>query len=242
MPLTARTAPAASRERAPATGSSPGDAVTPGPATSRRRGPQDGQATGCAWNRRSAGSWYSRAQSGHRGKRAIVVCSRSYGRPVTMVKRGPQCVQVTNGCRWRRSAGSPSSARQSSQVAVSGATSVRTGSPARDGTMRNPLSATAAIPVVSTDSTTASGGASGRRREQNRSTAAGGPSTSTTTPSPVLVTYPVSRRSVAIPYTKGRKPTPCTTPRTTTRARRTAAATSAGGEGAHACARAITGA
>jgi hypothetical protein len=42
------------------------------------------------------------AQAGHIANPAIVVASRSYGRPVMMVKRGPQLVQVTNGWRYRR--------------------------------------------------------------------------------------------------------------------------------------------
>ncbi len=40
-------------------------------------GPQFGQQTGWAWNRRSAGSSYSRAQSAHIAKGAIVVDARS---------------------------------------------------------------------------------------------------------------------------------------------------------------------
>ena len=45
----------------------------------RTRGPQAGQATGWAWKRRSAGSSYSRRQSGHIANPAIVVAGRSYG-------------------------------------------------------------------------------------------------------------------------------------------------------------------
>ena len=54
----------------------------------------------------------------------------------TTVKRGPQLVQLMKGCRYRRSAGSASSARQASQVAMSGETRVRPG-PCRDGSMTN---------------------------------------------------------------------------------------------------------
>ena len=43
------------------------------------RGPQAGQAIGSAWKRRSAGSSYSRRQSAHIVKPAIVVFGRSYG-------------------------------------------------------------------------------------------------------------------------------------------------------------------
>jgi hypothetical protein len=54
---------------------------------------------GWAWNRRSAGSWYSRSHRSHIGKPAIVVAGRSYGRSEMIVNRGPQSVQVMNG--WR---------------------------------------------------------------------------------------------------------------------------------------------
>ena len=46
-----------------------------------------------------------------------------------IVNRGPQSVQVMKGWPWRRLAGSRSSARQASQVAMSGGTSVRGPSP-----------------------------------------------------------------------------------------------------------------
>ena len=61
------------------------------------RGPQAGHATGSAWKRRSSGSSYSRRQSGHIGKPAMVVFGRSYGTERTIVNRGPQLVQLTNG-------------------------------------------------------------------------------------------------------------------------------------------------
>ena len=60
-------------------------------------GPQAGQHTGWAWKRRSAGSWYSRAQSAHMAKPAMVVAGRSYGTSRTIVNRGPQLVQLMNG-------------------------------------------------------------------------------------------------------------------------------------------------
>src|SRR6516164_6613246 len=62
-------------------------------------GPQSGQAIGCAWNRRSAGSWYSAAHRSHMAKADMVVAGRSYGNSRMMVNRGPQLVHVTNGCR-----------------------------------------------------------------------------------------------------------------------------------------------
>jgi len=60
-------------------------------------GPQTGHAFGCAWKRRSRGSWYSRSQSGHIGKTSIVVFGRSYGMSRMIVNRGPQFVQLVNG-------------------------------------------------------------------------------------------------------------------------------------------------
>ena len=66
-------------------------------AAARAAGPQTGQAIGSAWKRRSPGSSYSRRQSAHSGKPAIVVFGRSYGTPRTIVKRGPHCVQLMNG-------------------------------------------------------------------------------------------------------------------------------------------------
>ena len=47
------------------------------PSRSHSRGPQAGQQVGWAWNRRSAGSWYSAAQAGHMVNAAIVVSGRS---------------------------------------------------------------------------------------------------------------------------------------------------------------------
>ena len=40
-------------------------------------GPQAKQASGCAWKRRSSGSAYSRAQSGHMGNADMEVAGRS---------------------------------------------------------------------------------------------------------------------------------------------------------------------
>ena len=62
-----------------------------------RRGPQAGQALGCAWKRRSSGTSYSRWQSAHIRKGAIVVAGRSYGTSRAIVKRGPQLVQLVKG-------------------------------------------------------------------------------------------------------------------------------------------------
>ena len=73
--VTATTAPSRSRAAAPASGSP--SAARPSRSSSARAGPQAGQHTGWAWNRRSAGSWYSRAQSAHMAKPAMVVAGRS---------------------------------------------------------------------------------------------------------------------------------------------------------------------
>ncbi len=54
-----------------------GPIAVPVGSTSRSRGPHAGQHTGWAWNRRSAGSAYSRAQSAHMAKPAMVVSRRS---------------------------------------------------------------------------------------------------------------------------------------------------------------------
>lgn len=167
------------------------------PVRSVSRGPQAGQAIGWAWKRRSAGSAYSRAQSAHIGKPAMVVLSRSYGSEVTIVNRGPQCVQVMNGCRYRRSAGSASSRRQSSQVAVSGETRVRPGPPEEGRMVNTEPSFSRGTARCSTDSTTASGGGRVPIRAQNSATSAAGPSTSASTPRALLVTQPVSPSSWA---------------------------------------------
>ena len=100
MPLTASTAPPASRRAAARTASS-GAAMSigapPAASSSLTLGPQTGQAFGWAWKRRSAGSSYSAWHAAHIAKPAIVVAGRSYGTPRTIVKRGPQFVQFTNG-------------------------------------------------------------------------------------------------------------------------------------------------
>src|SRR5512139_3976644 len=59
----------------------------------------------------------------------------------------------------------------------------------------------------------AAGGASGRRRARNRATDDGSPSTRITTLPGVLATHPERPHREARRWTKGRNPTPCTTPR-----------------------------
>src|SRR5271156_3465325 len=98
MPLMATTAPAASARWVAASAAS--DPVMRAPCDQNRSdGPQSGHAIGCAWNRRSAGSWYSAAHRAHMANSDMVVAGRSYGNLRMMVNRGPQLVQVTNGCR-----------------------------------------------------------------------------------------------------------------------------------------------
>ena len=76
MPFTATIRPSRRAVAAWATGSSAATA-SPDGARSSSRGPQAGQALGWAWKRRSDGSSYSRRQSGHIRKRAMVVAARS---------------------------------------------------------------------------------------------------------------------------------------------------------------------
>ncbi len=123
------------------------------------RGPQTGQAIGSAWKRRSVGSSYSRRQSSHSGKPAMVVFGRSYGTSRTIVKRGPHWVQLMNAYPCRRSAGSNSSRRQSSHVATSAGTGALRppGALARIAKARSPRAGSGS---TSTASTRASGGAS----------------------------------------------------------------------------------
>src|SRR5271168_1568990 len=93
MPLTATTAPAASACWVAASAVS--DPLT-GPDCDQNHsdGPQSGQAMGCAWNRRSAGLWYSAAHRSHMVNADMVVAGRSYGNSRMTVNRGPQFVQV----------------------------------------------------------------------------------------------------------------------------------------------------
>ncbi|EUA14035.1 hypothetical protein I553_7155 [Mycobacterium xenopi 4042] len=65
----------------------------------------------------------------------------------------------------------------------------------------------------------ASGGALARNRRPNSARLCRGPCTSTKTAPESLPTKPVRRSSVAIRWTKGRNPTPCTTPVTVNRCR-----------------------
>jgi hypothetical protein len=76
MPLIATTPPAANaRCVAPSAASDP--STRPACAVNHSDGPQFGQAIGCAWKRRSFGSWYSAAQRSHMVNADMVVAGRS---------------------------------------------------------------------------------------------------------------------------------------------------------------------
>ena len=83
-------------------------------------------------------------------------------------------------------------------------------------TIRKPHSPLYTIRLEVIDSIRASAGGRCFRASRNRSIARLSPSTSIATPSARLRTKPANRHSVAKRCTKGRKPTPCTMPRTTT--------------------------
>ena len=102
------------------------------------------------------------------------------------------------------------------QVAASAGIPVETRPSTSLETMRNPESPMGARSRTAMESIRASGGGSKRRRERNDSTAAGAPSISMVTPSVSFEITPARCSSSASRYTNGRKPTPCTTPRTTT--------------------------
>src|SRR5215831_13287730 len=131
-----------------------------------------------------------------------------------MVNLGPQLVQLMNGYAKRLSAGSASSARHSSQVALSAETSARRRPVWSLATIENPRAPLGAMAAAVTRSTRASGGGCASSRPRNSLTPAAEPSTSANTPSTSLPTHPASPSRVASEYTKGRKPTPCTTPST----------------------------
>src|SRR5579863_4674396 len=80
--------------------------------------------------------------------------------------------------------------------------------------MRNSDSPVGARSWTATESMRAMGGASVRRRARNVSSCGDEPSISMVTPSVLLPMKPASCVSWASRKTKGRKPTPCTTPRT----------------------------
>ena len=101
--------------------------VPPWRPRTRSGGRTAAQATGWAWKRRSAGSWYSAAQSAHRSKPRHGGVGPVVGEAERDGESGPAIGAVDEGVASRRSPGSNISARQSSQTATSGETNVRTG-------------------------------------------------------------------------------------------------------------------
>ncbi len=85
--------------------------------------------------------------------------------------------------------------------------------------MRKPCSWASGRGSASTAKIFARGGASATSRDVKRSTAAAAPSTSMNTPSVSFPTWPASPISQARRWTKGRNPTPWTTPTTRIRLR-----------------------
>ena len=128
-----------------------------------------------------------------------------------IVNRGPQFVHVMNGWRYRRSVGSNSSRRQSAHNATSGGIGV-TPAPPRLGTIAKPASPPSGRADSTTAAMRASGGACATSRSANTATASASPCTSTNTSPAALPTKPERASSAAMRWTKGRKPTPCTTP------------------------------
>ena len=107
--------------------------------------------------------------------------------------------------------GSNSSRRQSSHSATSGGIGV-TPSPSRLATMAKPVPGEGGRASSATAAIRASGGAWATSRSANAATAARPPCTSTNTSPAALPTNPESPSSAAMRWTKGRNPTPCTTP------------------------------
>ena len=133
--------------------------------------------------------------------------------------RGPQFVQFVNGYRYRRLSGSIISARQSGHAAMSGRTTAVLLPESSLCLISKPEYPTGSRCVLSRLCIKARGGVSSDSRNMNRLSCEGAPSTSIVTPCGELFTQPFSPSSVARRKTKGRKPTPCTAPRTNTRSR-----------------------
>ena len=110
--------------------------------------------------------------------------------------------------------GSRISARQAGQVAASAAMPVLT-APRWLSTIRKPAPSNAAASGVhSMASMRAKGGASADSAISNSASAAAGPQARISTPSPSFSTSPDRPKRCASRQTVGRKPTPCTSPRT----------------------------
>src|ERR1700678_1770405 len=131
-----------------------------------------------------------------------------------MVYRGPQWVQLVNGYPKRRFAGSPKSRQHSSHVPASGGTSANAPLSSRLSRIENPSPPRTSISETLISFISADLGGSSFSVRNNSSSAGPRPSISMVTPEEELKTNPVSPSEVAVLYTNGRNPTPCTTPRT----------------------------
>jgi hypothetical protein len=209
---------ASSTSSLPATSRRPTTSSLPG-ATSRSRGPQSGQASGCAWKRRSVGSWYSLSHGGHSGNPAIVVAGTVVGQrgddgePRSAVGAGGERVAVppvrrvvdvvqaggagrrVGGCAGHRTRGP--GARVDDEPRLPEGLD-RFGDHALEPGERRRLVAQAPDELVER---------------------AAAPSTSMVTPAVPLRTEPLSPSPVASRCTWGRNPTPWTVPVTAIRTR-----------------------
>src|SRR5262245_535816 len=145
-----------------------------------------------------------------------------------MVKRGSQLVQFVNGYWYRRFAGSRTSAAHSAHVARSGGIETLGSGAAALATIEKSSAGSKGIRSSSIRTMTAAAGraASCDRRSTNVSMASAGPNASIVTPAVSFRTRPVTAVARATRKTQGRKPTPCTMPRT--RMRRPASDADAG--------------
>ena len=134
-----------------------------------------------------------------------------------MVKRGPQLVQFVNGYRYRRLAGSKISARQSAHVGRSGGIETRRPPISRLSTMTKSAAGSVGMGVQARSRIRAAGGAEPCSNPTKASSARGDPKASMVTPRESLETRPATPCCRARRYTQGRKPTPCTVPRTSMR-------------------------
>src|SRR4030042_2454484 len=129
-----------------------------------------------------------------------------------MVNRGPQFVQLVKGYRYLRSGGLKTSCWQGSQVAMSGEISWYFPASSTLSRISKERKPTGVKSSNFRDSIRARGGACGDTSRVKSSTASIFPSTSMNTPADELFTHPCKLFFWASPYTKGRKPTPWTTP------------------------------
>ena len=120
-----------------------------------------------------------------------------------IVKRGPQLVQLMNGWRKRRSPGSNSSARQSSQVAVSGEIRVWRSPPGSLGTITKSPTPRGRQHLGLDAVDDGERGAPAASAARKLSSAAGSPSTSMKTPPVSLPTRPPSPRPGGQPVDVG---------------------------------------